>query len=630
MKQQNFKILTWEELCKVRGGRNIAPEGVKDPYDKDSVADKHRKIVEARINKLAEAQELLQEAAIYLPNARGNCDSRELPKDVTWCNQATYDKMEETGVHTEAFYGKKGTRDLGYNVNANKAYDNVAHYIDAYAKNYRDEYLKKVPRGFRPLDENMYMEGLYEKGKQNCPIQELTPEQAQDYANEGYTVVAMWKNPNKGQSGHMSTVEGGHEFTDRNSMTIANIGANNKVTSLSTAFGITTNAPKSDIKFYVDTQQTFERNNGFNGLAYDTITKQQSISVNSTNYVSNDYKTHSKRNEIETDYSNGVKNRINELSELAKNGLELTDEQIDEYINGTVDSRIATARAGLAPGQSFAGMIGVGTADQLFTDMLELNNLRETLLAEQQRLEQQGTNTALLTGEQTATATVDEPTNNEENEMESSSDVSGQDNTDEYTADNSTNEQDNEHDDVGSGHGGQSEDDSNDQTTETSGDAFGDESEEQTETTTPIPNDETGDDTSTSTTTGDEQGSNNTGTSGSSGDTGGGNTDTGGSGTPGTGGGNSGNDNGGTPVAGGGGHHGPELGEAPDMWATSVGSPKLPDGFYVTRIAGLSSLNAAYEAAFEAGELDRNFFDEVSNLRTVQTVSLFARECEVN
>ena len=71
MKQQNFKILTWEELCKVRGGRNIAPEGVKDPYDKDSVADKHRKIVEARINKLAEAQELLQEAAIYLPNARG-------------------------------------------------------------------------------------------------------------------------------------------------------------------------------------------------------------------------------------------------------------------------------------------------------------------------------------------------------------------------------------------------------------------------------------------------------------------------------------------------------------------------------------------------------------------------------
>ena len=47
-------------------------------------------------------------------------------------------------------------------------------------------------------------------------------------------------------------------------------------------------------------------------------------------------------------------------------------------------------------------------------------------------------------------------------------------------------------------------------------------------------------------------------------------------------------------------------------------------------IAGLSSLNAAYEAAFEAGELDRNFFDVVSNLRMVQSVSLFARECEVN
>ena len=128
--------------------------------------------------------------------------------------------------------------------------------------------------------------------------------------------------------------------------------------------------------------------------------------------------------------------------------------------------------------------------------------------------------------------------------------------------------------------------------------------EEGSETTTPIPNDETGDDTTTTTTTGDDGGSNT-----------GGNTDTvGGGGTPGT----------------GGGHHGPELGEAPDMWATSIGNPHLPEGFYVTRIAGLSSLNAAYEAAFEAGELDRNFFDEVSNLRTVQSVSLFARECEVN
>ena len=179
-------------------------------------------------------------------------------------------------------------------------------------------------------------------------------------------------------------------------------------------------------------------------------------------------------------------------------------------------------------------------------------------------------------------------------------------------------EQNDERDEASGGYD-DSDDNRNDSTESpnASGTSNDETNEDQTETTTPISNDETDNESSTTTTTGDEQGSNAGGSSGSTGnnsDENSGDTDVGTS---------DGQDDREPPMIYIGGGQWVPMDEEP-IYTCGL-KPQLPEGFYVTRIAGLSSLNAAYEAAFEAGELDRNFFDEVSNLRTVQSVSLFER-----
>ena len=323
--------LTDEELLKINGGGEI-----NDAIDDEVILSRKRRI------NLEKSQDTVREAAIYRPYAKGNFDYEGAAEDVTWCNQSSYDVMEATGVHMKPFYGKpdgykgkEGQRGAGYWVNANTACKNVENYIDKYAKEWVNAKIKEVgltnieaefdyigPNSVKNYNEaytKKYNE-LYAEGKADCPIQEITAEQAQDLANQGYTVVVMWENTEtdkKGNrySGHISTVR---PDLDKNTPTtdpqISNVGSKNELSTVSKSFQ--KGFKDGTVKYYYDRNQTFRANEGFEryGLAYNDLTGKQSISIHDSTYDENNYINYGKRKAEENEYLGKLKEeRLEEL-----------------------------------------------------------------------------------------------------------------------------------------------------------------------------------------------------------------------------------------------------------------------------------------------------------------------------
>ena len=331
---KKFIKLTDEELLKINGGGEI-----NDAIDDEVILSRKRRI------NLEKSQDTVREAAIYQPYAKGNFGYEGAAEDVTWCNQSSYDVMEATGVHMKPFYGKpdgykgkEGQRGAGYWVNANTACKNVENYIDKYAKEWVNAKIKEVgltnieaefdyigPNSVKNYNEaytKKYNE-LYAEGKADCPIQEITAEQAQDLANQGYTVVAMWENPPKklknGKiiqgSGHISTVR---PDLDKNTPTtdpqISNVGSKNELSTVSKSFQ--KGFEDGTVKYYYDRNQTFRANEGFEryGLAYNDLTGKQSISIHDSTYDENNYINYGKRKAEENEYLGKLKEeRLEEL-----------------------------------------------------------------------------------------------------------------------------------------------------------------------------------------------------------------------------------------------------------------------------------------------------------------------------
>ena len=316
-----------EELLLVRGGTD------KEKYN--SVGEIVRR------TNLKYAQDVVREAAIYRPYAKGNFDYEGAAEGVTWCNQSSYDVMEATGVHMKPFYGKpdgykgkEGQRGAGYWVNANTACKNVENYIDKYAKEWVNAKIKEVgltnieaefdyigPNSVKNYNEaytKKYNE-LYAEGKADCPIQEITAEQAQDLANQGYTVVAMWENIDGG-SGHISTVRPDLNYDkSKNNPKISNVGGFNEIADVVKGFALD-DYPDRTVKCYYDRNQTFRANEGFEryGLAYNDLTGKQSISIHDSTYDENNYINYGKRKAEEDEYIRKLKKeRLKELKSSA-------------------------------------------------------------------------------------------------------------------------------------------------------------------------------------------------------------------------------------------------------------------------------------------------------------------------
>ncbi len=139
--------------------------------------------------KLLEKQKELIEDERYQQGSEGPNNYLGATSETTWCNKATEKITFETSYELSMALRNKGDK-YWENTNANDMFDNLVKAA----------------------------------GNPNSHIIEITPEQAQNLANKGYTVVGSWKNDKHNQSGHIATVEPGHEYEPDRGPYFGNVG----------------------------------------------------------------------------------------------------------------------------------------------------------------------------------------------------------------------------------------------------------------------------------------------------------------------------------------------------------------------------------------------------------------------
>ena len=139
--------------------------------------------------RLLEKQKELIEDERYQQGSEGPNNYLGATSETTWCNKATEKITFETSYELSMALRNKGDK-YWENTNANDMFDNLVKAA----------------------------------GNPNSHIIEITPEQAQNLANKGYTVVGSWKNDKPNQSGHIATVEPGYEYEPDRGPYFGNVG----------------------------------------------------------------------------------------------------------------------------------------------------------------------------------------------------------------------------------------------------------------------------------------------------------------------------------------------------------------------------------------------------------------------
>jgi len=172
--------------------------------------------LEAADNLIA-AQDAAMDNPIYRQGGGGPFGNTN--PDATWCNQATFEIARDAAPGlADAMYG---TDPSGYNTTANMAAENLRNAADDVENS----------------------------------VVEITPQQAQDLSNQGYTVVAARENPT-GASGHMATVRPGNEFDESTGPMLNNIGAERRTRVLRTDEAFVGNSyTNGEVHFYYDSEQ---------------------------------------------------------------------------------------------------------------------------------------------------------------------------------------------------------------------------------------------------------------------------------------------------------------------------------------------------------------------------------------
>ena len=151
----------------------------------------------------------------YQPNAGGD--------SATHCNEATYDVAQATGVRSSVYLGDRPRGE----VSANAAFATLAAGSSSPAG---------VPvRGGRV---------------------ELSGEQAQSMANQGWTVFAGWFNPESGGHGHIASVASSTgDYDPAQGPMVANAGPEGFMGGMSTRQAFGRAYERGEVHFYYDPQQ---------------------------------------------------------------------------------------------------------------------------------------------------------------------------------------------------------------------------------------------------------------------------------------------------------------------------------------------------------------------------------------
>jgi RHS repeat-associated protein len=166
-----------------------------------------------QVKSLMAAQKLTREAEMYQMGGGGRYpDNPRLDETSTFCNQATFDVAEATGVTTSALYGEED-RD---NVTATEAANNLAKAA-------------------------------------GTTVTKVDGRGAQALANSGYTVIGAWANPT-GDHGHIATVSPSSiPYDDATGPQISDVSDTNGIKPAAQAFG-KNNSPS----YYYDPNQQFK------------------------------------------------------------------------------------------------------------------------------------------------------------------------------------------------------------------------------------------------------------------------------------------------------------------------------------------------------------------------------------
>ena len=138
----------------------------------------------------------------------------------TWCNMATQEVTFETSYNLSMALRNENDP-YCENTNANDMYDN----------------LMKATQN------------------PNSSIVEITPQQAQALANQGFTVAGSWKNSDPTKSGHIATLESGYEYDPEKGPVFANVGVSDFTGNGQYAINAFGKDNYQSIKYYYDKNQ---------------------------------------------------------------------------------------------------------------------------------------------------------------------------------------------------------------------------------------------------------------------------------------------------------------------------------------------------------------------------------------
>ena len=171
-------------------------------------------------NKLKEKQAAAIANPNYQQGSQGPFGFLEATSETTWCNMATQDITFETSYNLSMALRNENDP-YCLNTNANAMYDN----------------LMKAAQN------------------PNSSIVEVTPQQAQALANLGYTVAGTWQSTNPEVSGHIATVEAGHEYNSETGPYFGNEGDSRYTGTGQKAIEAFGEKNYQSIKYYYDKNQ---------------------------------------------------------------------------------------------------------------------------------------------------------------------------------------------------------------------------------------------------------------------------------------------------------------------------------------------------------------------------------------
>ena len=221
----------WLGLAAVEDGLLTFAPGQLSAFTEYGYQEDTRRMVEKR-----ELARFTRELEMYQPGGGGPYGNPG-----TYCNQSCYDYTAATSPDLfEVMTGGTDRTnvdrpvDRSYNVNANMAAENLAKAAALAAQ----------------VQESPVVAAAIEAGGTQTTIVEVDGEEADALADEGYTVVAVWKNPS-GQSGHMGiVVPANGEYNPSVGPDVSDVGASpGRIQPATRAF------PRGAPRYYYDTDQ---------------------------------------------------------------------------------------------------------------------------------------------------------------------------------------------------------------------------------------------------------------------------------------------------------------------------------------------------------------------------------------